>query len=124
MNRTAKIAIAALGILPLAGCKVFRSNCHAPQGYEVALNHAAIKVPAGLEAPDTRAALRIPDVSATEAPVKATDPCLDEPPRFAPNAKPTALPAGGVNTTKAKKPGFFRRGLFKWRSKPAPAPAG
>ena len=123
MNRPALMAMTMLATLSLAGCKVFRSNCHAPQGYEVAQNHAPIKVPAGLEAPDTRAALRIPDVSAVEAPLKANDPCLDEPPRFAPNAKSTPVPAGSA-TAKPKRPGFFRRGLFKWRSKPAAEAAG
>ena len=51
--------------LPLVGgCHFFRSAsakaCHSPKSYQKAQNVPPLKVPAGLDAPDTTNALRLP----------------------------------------------------------------
>jgi uncharacterized lipoprotein len=94
-----KLAVLSLAVLALTGCKtLFKGeSCDKPQIYEAAQSQAALKVPAGLEAPDTRAALRIPELNEPARPRKVGDPCLDEPPKFAP---PKAVP----KDTDAAKP--------------------
>jgi opacity protein-like surface antigen len=76
--RTACVAI----LLPLAGCSVLPdaySGCNDVKPYESATGEAPLKVPAGADLPDTRNALKIPEVKAPELPA---DPgtCLDHPP--------------------------------------------
>lgn len=76
--RVVCIAIA----LPLAGCSVLPdaySGCNDPKPYETARDLQPLKVPAGADLPDTRNALKIPEVKGPELP---EDPgsCLDHPP--------------------------------------------
>ncbi len=77
--RTSRSARTALGIGLLAavvcltsGCNPFRRShadavCKGPEGYANASSVPSLKVPAGLESPDTRGALRVPDLN-TPAP--------------------------------------------------------
>ncbi len=67
-----------------AGCSLFHADqsCHKQQAYESSKSMAPLKVPAGLDAPDTRDALVVPHVDAPEAPTSRSGACLDEPPRF------------------------------------------
>ena len=87
---------AGLGLVvlaTLAGCRSLSENaCNKPQVYAQAESVQPLRIPAGLDAPNTRGALRIPELSEPEAPRKLTDPCLDEPPRYNPAAR--LLPAG------------------------------
>ena len=66
------------------GCGLFRpdQSCHKPQPYESSKSIARLKVPAGVDAPDTRDALVVPHVDAPEAPRSRSGACLDEPPRY------------------------------------------
>ena len=80
--------ITLLMLLPLAaGCHVFRSAsakaCHSPQPYQQAKSVPPLKIPPGLDAPDTTNALRLPTLN-EPAPPRRTgkQPCLDEPPPF------------------------------------------
>ncbi len=79
--------ILAMG-LALAGCHSFRhlssgGACHKKQPYMNAGSVPPLKIPAGLEMPDTTNALRIPDLKEPAPPPrKGKDPCLDEPPAF------------------------------------------
>jgi hypothetical protein len=72
-------------LLSLSGCKALSSNsCHAAQqAYMQAQSVAPLKVPTGLDAPDTTNALRIPTLNEPPPPPRhGKDPCLDEPPSF------------------------------------------
>jgi hypothetical protein len=70
--------------LLLGGCHALRnSSCNAPQVYMRAQSVPALKIPAGLDAPETTSALRIPVLNEPAPPPRgAKDPCLDAPPRF------------------------------------------
>ncbi len=80
-------------VLLLTACKFLPTrgpSCNRPGGYESAQNMPSLKVPAGLDAPDTKASLPIPQITEPEKPRQSGDPCLDEPPRYSPpkGAKP------------------------------------
>ena len=76
-------AVAALAGLT-SSCGLFRphKDCEEPQAYESSQSIARLKVPPGLDAPDTKEALTIPEVNAPQAPRTATSGCLDEPPQY------------------------------------------
>jgi uncharacterized lipoprotein len=80
------------GVALLAGCssRMFTGgNCNKTQAYADAGNLSPLRIPVGLDAPDTRAALRIPELNEPEAPRAAGSPCLEEPPAFVTPAPPT-----------------------------------
>jgi len=80
----AALAIAAgCGLLPDA-----YSSCEKPQPYQSARTEAPLRVPSGSDMPDTRNALRIPEVSAPERPADGTA-CLDHPPSYEASRPPT-----------------------------------
>jgi hypothetical protein len=70
----------------LAGCHPFRHltyACHKPQVYMHATSIPSLKVPTGLDAPDTTNALHLPPLNEPAPPQrKGREPCLDEPPPF------------------------------------------
>jgi hypothetical protein len=81
--------VVVLAMLVTAGCNPFRRNsaanelCKEPEGYAQAVEGKMLTIPAGLEAADTRNALRIPDLTTPEPPPrKKGDGCLDEPPNY------------------------------------------
>jgi uncharacterized lipoprotein len=74
-------------LLPLAACHFFRNAsakaCHEAQPYQKAQTVPPLKIPPGLDAPDTTGALRLPALNEPPpAPRKGKQPCLDEPPPF------------------------------------------
>jgi len=72
-------------LLPvLSACHLLGvSSCHGPQAYLGAKSVAPLKIPAGLDAPETNNTLRIPALNEPAPPArKGRDPCLDEPPSF------------------------------------------
>jgi opacity protein-like surface antigen len=73
------IAAAAL----TSGCKL-TTDCHSQQEYQRAGQMAPLKVPAGLDSPNTQGALVIPTVDVTPPPPGPNDACLDVPPRYVP----------------------------------------
>ena len=81
-------SFAVLGLLALNGCFLFHrhgnnNTCNDPQPYANARSIAPLKTPVGLTAPDTRSALRIPDLNEPSPPPRTrADPCLDTPPPF------------------------------------------
>jgi uncharacterized lipoprotein len=87
-GRTLGLGLLLLLLLPLmSGCHALRNAssraCHAPQQYQKAQTVPPLKIPAGLDAPDTSNALRLPSLNEPGPPVrKGTEPCLDEPPPF------------------------------------------
>jgi uncharacterized lipoprotein len=76
------VAAAAL----MSGCHMFglTSDCHAPQEYQRAGQAPPLKVPAGLDSPNTQGALVIPPVMLAPPPPGKKDACLDVPPRYKP----------------------------------------
>ena len=77
------IAAAAL----MSGCHLFSKltpDCHVPQEYQRAGQVAPLKVPQGLDSPNTQGALVIPAVAAALPPPGPKDTCLDVPPRYQP----------------------------------------
>jgi uncharacterized lipoprotein len=75
-------------LLPLAGgCSIFRGAsakaCHSPQPYQKATTVPPLKIPSGLDAPDTTNSLKLPALNEPPPPArKGSQPCLDEPPPF------------------------------------------
>jgi uncharacterized lipoprotein len=78
--------LAAL-LLTQSGCRVVRAidkrECHEVQPYMKSTSVPPLKVPAGLDAPDTTNALKLPALNEPQPPPRGSkDPCLDEPPPF------------------------------------------
>ena len=90
MNVSRAIAVAFLVAVLCAtsGCNPFRRKsadlvCKGPEGYAEARSVAPLQIPPGLESPDTRNALRIPDLNTPEPPPRTqAQGCLDEPPPY------------------------------------------
>jgi len=74
-------------LLSASGCRMMRAihnkSCHESQPYQKAASVPPLVIPAGLDAPDTTNALRLPQLN-EPAPPRRTgkQPCLDEPPSF------------------------------------------
>jgi uncharacterized lipoprotein len=70
-----------------SGCHMFSKltpDCHRPQEYQRAGQVPPLKVPAGLDKPNTQGALVIPEVELAPPPPGPKDTCLDVPPRYKP----------------------------------------
>jgi hypothetical protein len=83
------VAALCAACVALSGCHLFRrhagsnNRCNDPQHYLSAQSIAPLNTPPGLSAPDTKGALRIPDLNQPPPPPRTrTDPCLDTPPKF------------------------------------------
>jgi uncharacterized lipoprotein len=86
------VAVSAL----MSGCHMFSKltpDCHSAQEYQHALSAPPLKVPAGLDSPNTAGALVIPTVADAPPPPGAHDTCYDVPPRYKP--APPNKAAGG-----------------------------
>lgn len=101
-------AVVAIALLQACSWLPFRqggkegrvNDCNKPQVYEQAGSNPPLRIPVGLDALNTRGALRIPELREPEAPRKLTDACLDEPPKFAANAR--LMPAPRDKKTEKK----------------------
>ena len=83
------LSLTLLAVLVTSGCNPFRRNsatadlCKEPEGYSQAGEAATLKIPAGLQSPDTRNALRIPDLNTPTPPPRTKEQgCLDQPPPY------------------------------------------
>jgi len=77
------IAAAALA----SGCHLFGKltpDCHTRQEYQRAGQVAPLKVPPGLDSPNTQGAMAIPALALAPPPPGPKDTCLDVPPRYVP----------------------------------------
>lgn len=89
------IAAAAL----TSGCHLFSKltpDCHTKQEYQRASQVPPLKVPAGLDSPNTQGALAIPSAALAPPPPGPTVACLDVPPRYKPapaNRAASEMPA-------------------------------
>jgi uncharacterized lipoprotein len=80
----------------MSGCFIFKKltpDCHSPQEYQHALSAPPLKVPAGMDTPNTAGALVIPTVTDAPPPPGPHDTCYDVPPRYKP--APPNKAAGG-----------------------------
>jgi uncharacterized lipoprotein len=71
----------------MSGCHLFTKlnpDCHSRQDYQNALSAPALKVPPGLDSPNTAGALVIPAVTDVPPPPGRKDTCYDVPPRYKP----------------------------------------
>jgi uncharacterized lipoprotein len=94
MMRSFWVLVCVAAVLPvLDGCRSWRGNaCHKPQPYAGATSVPPLKIPQGLDAPDTTSALKLPTLNEPPPPRRtAKEPCLDQPPPFK-VAKPAAPP--------------------------------
>jgi uncharacterized lipoprotein len=86
--------------LALAGCHrgILRGHaCNKPQAYASAQSVPPLRVPPGIDQPDTHGALKIPALNEPAPPARGPrDPCLDEPPPFAlpSQSAPRRTPSG------------------------------
>jgi hypothetical protein len=89
----------------LSGCQLFRHHrsqgCREPQVTSNIDSLPPLRVPAGLDPPDTRNGVRIPQLNEPERSRAKTEPCLSEPPSYGtapqiqqpvPKVSPSALP--------------------------------
>ena len=79
----------------LSACHMFSrvADCHRPQEYQRAVQLPPLKVPAGLDTPNTQGALVIPTVDLAPPPRGPHEACLDAPPRYKP-APPNKAASG------------------------------
>jgi uncharacterized lipoprotein len=79
----------------LSACHWFNrvADCHRPQEYQRAVQAPPLKVPSGLDTPNTQGALVIPTVELAPPPPGRHDACLDAPPRYKP-APPNKAASG------------------------------
>ena len=84
------LVIALVSSMVLAGgCKSLRTrSCNKTAAYATAQDLQPLKIPAGLDSPDTRAALKIPELNEPEVPRGPKDGCLEDPPRVSATAAP------------------------------------
>lgn len=81
--------IAAVGAAALlSGCshitRRLNPDCHVHQEYQEARQVAPLKVPQGLDSPNTHGALVIPTVEVSPPPPGPKEACLDLPPQYKP----------------------------------------
>ncbi len=94
MNKHFRLLLLLCLPLCVASCgRVFGGQCKVPQAYAMAEELPPLKIPVGLQAPNTRDALKIPELNEPEAPRAETDPCLEEPPAYSTS---TATPAAAA----------------------------
>jgi len=85
--RVAQILMLTGAAALLSGCHIFgrlNPDCHSKQEYQHARQLGPLKVPEGLDSPNTQGALVIPMVELAPPPPGPKDACLDLPPRYKP----------------------------------------
>lgn len=84
--RSCQLAVIGIILASSTGCSWFhhggRAKCREPTIGANAKNLPPLKMPAGLDAPDTRNAVKIPPLSEPEHPRGLKDPCLSSPPSY------------------------------------------
>jgi len=86
--------------MALSGCHSLHNLTHScdndTYGYNKAGSIPPLRVPEGLDPPDTKSALQVPVLNEAPPPPRGRkDPCLDEPPKFVEpkSSRPAPLPA-------------------------------
>lgn len=89
--RIAVVVLAAFLAVSFSGCKSGKVTCRqSNKDYAGAKEMPPLKAPPGLETPDTRNSLKVPDLNTPERVRGRDEACLDMPPPFttAPAQKP------------------------------------
>ncbi len=91
------VVLAVLGVT-LSGCHAWRHITHScandTDKYLKATSVPPLRVPLGIDPPDTKSALQIPALNEPALPPRGSkDPCLDEPPKFTEPKGPRPAPA-------------------------------
>ena len=84
-------------VTSLSGCHLFTKlnpDCHTPQEYQHALSAPPLKVPEGMDKPNTANALAIPTLEVVPPNPGPHDTCLDVPPRYQPAPSNRGTPSG------------------------------
>jgi len=92
-SKRAPILLVIVTASLLGGCgHLFKATCAKPADFANTVDNPPLRVPAGLQGPDTRSALPVPPLNEPERTRAASEPCLDAPPRYAvpAPAKPSA----------------------------------
>ncbi len=76
-----------------AGLPLSPAPAGIPRAYATAQEVPVLKMPAGLDGPDTREALQVPPLTEPEAPRPEKGPCLEEPAPLVKPASPAQTPA-------------------------------
>ncbi len=75
-----------LAVLMVSGCSWMHRNrvssCRETTVVTEAHSNPPLKVPPGLDAPDTRNAVKVPDLNEPERPRGPREPCLSQPPSY------------------------------------------
>jgi uncharacterized lipoprotein len=87
-----RVLILIVAVALSSGCKL-EADCHSKQEYQRAAQMPPLKVPSGLDSPNTQGALVIPTVDLAPPPPGPKDACLDTPPRYKP-APPNKAASG------------------------------
>jgi len=95
MRNVVVLAAAGLG---LSGCHLLHSTYHSctetSDFYLKATSLPPLRVPVGIEPPDTKSSMQIPVLNEPPLPPRGPkDPCLDESPKFTEPKGPRPLPA-------------------------------
>lgn len=97
------VPIAVGSTLLLGACQSpLGGSCHKPQAYAAAQELPPLRVPAGLDGPETESALEIPPLDAPEVPPDPEGPCLEAPPAI--TAPPLPRSAESIAEEAAARP--------------------
>lgn len=100
MSALLRLAAVCVAAALISGCHfnpfrrfqhIAEVNCHKPQEYQRAVQVAPLKVPSGLDTPNTQGALVIPTLDLAPPPPGPKEPCLDVPPKYKPAPPPKGL---------------------------------
>ena len=98
------IFAAVLATVLATGCKTRAVSCKQDnKAYVAAREVPPLKAPPGLEAPNTRNALKVPELNTPERARGRNEACLDTPPPFAPQkavSAPAPAPAPAADKPK------------------------
>jgi len=98
MRIAAIFLVTVLSAAALSGCKSRLVSCHqSDKDYAGATEVPPLQAPPGLDAPDTRNALKVPPLNTPERVRGKGEPCLDAPPPFASPVTASPKPAEPQN---------------------------
>jgi len=123
VRKAATLGVVVFACLALGACRSGPARCAKPGVYAQAESIPPLRIPAGLQAPDTRGALHVPEVDGTPAPLPAGTTCLDQPPRYAPNAQLTKPEGEKRSRRGGRKEAPAAPAATPKAEAPAPAPA-
>jgi hypothetical protein len=92
MGRVWRVLLVMLALVVFAGCRSF--SCNAAPEYGNSDSIPPLKIPPGLDAPDTRGGLKVPELGTPDRPRTDAEGCLDDPPSYFPERPRGDFPKG------------------------------